>query len=87
MRAFCLLCILKHLAQADVLMDEALLGYPLHKWRAVGHLAEAESECLDFSPPLAKRIREYRLSYIDGNDINIDGLLEEVSCKYDGMEK
>jgi hypothetical protein len=54
-------CVRKHLAQASVLLDEAHLGYPHHRWLAAGHLAEAESECLDEYPEFARKIRQCRL--------------------------
>lgn len=70
MRASCLDCARKHLGQASVLMDEALLGYPEHKWLAVGHLAEAESELLERYPDAAHAIREWRVAYIK-EDVSI----------------
>jgi hypothetical protein len=63
-RDSCLDCVRKHLAQAACLMDEALQGYPQHRWLAVGHLAEASSECLDAHPALAQKLREHRLAYM-----------------------
>jgi predicted ATPase with chaperone activity len=42
-------------------MDEAELGYPHHRWLAVGHLAEAESESLREQPALAREIRACRI--------------------------
>ncbi len=60
-RKSCLDCVRKHLAQASILLDEAHLGYPHHRWLAVGHLAEAESECLNEHPAFARKIRECRL--------------------------
>jgi len=87
MRPFCLLCILKHLSQADVLMDEALLGYPMHRWRAIGHMAEAESECLGFSFALARRIRLRRLLYIDGEDVDLKDLISEVFLEYEELKE
>lgn len=60
-RGSCLFCVRKHLAQASILLDESRLGYPFHRWYAIGHLAEAESESLYDYPDLAKDIREIRL--------------------------
>ena len=65
MRPSCLDCARKHVAQASILLDEAALGYPEHKWLAVGHLAEAEAETLKVWPKLAETIREHRLGVID----------------------
>jgi hypothetical protein len=62
LRETCLYCVRKHLAQAIVLNIEARLGYPLHRWLAVGHLAEAESEAVNEYPELAEKIRLVRLA-------------------------
>lgn len=61
MRPSCLYCCSKHVAQAIVLMLEAHQGYPLYRWLAVGHLAEAGDETVDQFPELAERIRAQRL--------------------------
>lgn len=53
-------CVRKHLGQACVLCQEALQGYPDHRWLAIGHLAEAEAEIEGMSPALAERFREER---------------------------
>ena len=65
MRTSCLKCVRKHLAQASILLDESHLGYPHHKWFAIGHLAEAESESLLDYPKLASEIREMRVNLIE----------------------
>ena len=81
MRTSCLKCIRKHLAQASILMDESHLGYPHHKWFAVGHLAEAESEALLDYPKLALEIREMRVRIIEEiKEPNFDKIIIEV-CK------
>ena len=59
----CPLCTLKHLGQAIVLFTEALTGYPVHRWIAVGHMAEAEAEAP--SHELANRIRAQRIMAMD----------------------
>lgn len=59
----CYECTLKHLGQAFVLIDEAENGYPLHKWIAIGHLAEAEREIYVKHPEIAEHIRETRKIY------------------------
>jgi hypothetical protein len=46
-------------------MQEAMMGYPLHAWLAVGHLEQAESELLNEFPDEAEFIRKHRVSYID----------------------
>jgi len=48
------------LAQACALCQEALQGYPEHRWLAIGHLAEAEAEIEGMSPALAERFRNER---------------------------
>lgn len=64
MREPCLYCVRKHLGQAEVLMGEALRGYPEHKWLAVGHLSEAEEELVSFDSELVEKMRESRLEYM-----------------------
>lgn len=59
-REVCRECVLKHIAQAIVLVDEAINGYPEHRYLAIGHLAEAESECIAGYPELANEIRLVR---------------------------
>jgi hypothetical protein len=65
-RHTCLDCVRKHLAQASVLMDEAALGYPHHRWLAVGHMAEAESESLREQPQFSQEIRACRIEIMTG---------------------
>lgn len=60
-REACQDCVRKHLGQAVVLLNEMLMGYPEHKWLAVGHLAEAAEECIGQFPEVAHMIREDRL--------------------------
>jgi hypothetical protein len=66
-------------------MDEALLGYPLHKWLAIGHMAEAESELLDGYFVLANIVREHRKAYEEdsGYSVPILQLIREIG---DGPE-
>jgi hypothetical protein len=63
-RPSCLNCVRKHLGQAIVLLGEAQQGYPNHKWLAVGHMAEAAEECLEF-PEIANLLRAERLNIMD----------------------
>jgi hypothetical protein len=81
MRPTCLYCASKHVAQAIVLMLEAAQGYPLHRWLAVGHLAEAGDETVAAYPELAAHIREQRLALMnqsyDGK-FDLFALLKEV---------
>lgn len=66
MRPSCIDCARKHVSQAEVLMSEALKGYPEHAWLAIGHLAEAEDEMLAEYPGMVEIIRSHRLKYIEG---------------------
>lgn len=59
-RPACVLCALKHVAQARALMLEACRGYPEHYWFALGHLAEAEDELVLGYPDLANTVRAHR---------------------------
>lgn len=81
MRSSCLDCARKHLGQAAVLIDESMLGYPTHRWRAIGHLAEAESELVTDYLHMAMEIREHRVAYIEdpGYVIPIDGLIATLT--------
>jgi hypothetical protein len=60
MRETCLFCVSKHISQAIILTTESVLGYPLHYWLAIGHLAEAETESVMEFPEIAKEIRTAR---------------------------
>jgi len=51
---------LKHLAQACVLFQEALQGYPAHRWLAIGHMAEAEAESQGIAKGFSDLLREER---------------------------
>ena len=76
MRESCLHCVIKHLSQAIILNIESELGYPLHKFLAAGHLAEAESESINQFPELAHDIRNLRLALTDkANTLNGKELL------------
>jgi hypothetical protein len=71
MRKSCLLCVLKHLGAAAVLMDEARLGYAWHKWLAAGHMVEAEAEMLGADSALAGVIRTWRVKYMGSDDCRV----------------
>lgn len=76
MRDSCLSCVRKHLAQAIVLMAEADMGYPLHKWLAIGHMAEAADECVANYPEFANTIRKTRIEYEEGAVVDLVSLIE-----------
>lgn len=58
---YCLDCVVKHLADAKINQEEALLGYPDHLLDAIGNLSQASLECRGASQELADEIRQYRL--------------------------
>jgi len=79
MRDCCLSCCKKHIGQAIVLLCESVKGYPLHKWLALGHLAEAEDETSRKYPAFAGRIRQARIKIEnDEYDGNLLDLIEEA---------
>lgn len=65
MRESCFECCRKHIAQAHVLETESKLGYPLHRYLAIGHLAEAEDEIIEKDEQLAAYIRAKRKEYTE----------------------
>ena len=76
MRKSCVACALKHLAQAEILLTEAALGYPKHRLLAIGHLAEAESEILALSSSTAKDIRTSRMGIDSGVPLPYEKLVD-----------
>lgn len=55
------------------MLEEYATGdYDVHFWYAVGHMAEAESECMGKYPELASAIREERIAMIDNNEYFTD---------------
>jgi len=65
-RDFCARCAIKHLAQASILLKESALGYPVHVYYAMGHMAEASDELVAGDSRMANRIRDERLKIEDG---------------------
>lgn len=63
----CFECAIKHLGQAYVLLKESKLGYPIHKYYAIGHMAEAESELAEKYSHLGESIREARKILFETN--------------------
>jgi len=61
-RESCVLCAVKHIAQARVLLLEMNNGYPQHYFFALGHLAEAEDELSKHHPSLRIYLRQLRKS-------------------------
>lgn len=68
-RPGCTDCVRKHLAQAVILLNEVMTGYSedphVHRWLALGHLAEAADEALREHPQLAEQIRKIRLDLMN----------------------
>ena len=62
-RDACILCALKHIAQARVLALETKKGYVEHYWYAMGHLGEAEDELIKEFPDLVELIRVERKNW------------------------
>ena len=63
MQDSCLSCYRKHVSKANVFENEANMGYPLHKYLAIGELSCAEDEVVKEFPILAEQTREIRLKY------------------------
>jgi hypothetical protein len=78
MRKPCADCCRKHLASAMVLLDEAHLGYPVHRWIAVGHLQEAESESIGWNYEFAKKIRACRLEVMKSHAASFTHCIEDL---------
>jgi len=75
----CLGCAYKHLAKAEVLIAETVLGYPEHSRDVVGNMGLAEDHLVHEVPELAKRIREARMTWTeDGTVPDFDALFGEL---------
>jgi len=59
-RESCVLCAVKHIAQARVLLLESKKGYEEFYHFATGHLAEAEDELLQDHRTIVDKLREWR---------------------------
>jgi len=64
MQVSCLDCYRKHISTAMAYENESHLGYPLHRWLAVGEICCAENEVLAKYPELATTTREYRKKFM-----------------------
>jgi hypothetical protein len=87
-RASCIDCSRKHVSQAEVLMEESKQGYPMHRWLAIGHLAEASAELLEEHPDMADFIRQERLKYMDDEEYGVAtvAILEQLT-ELDGADE
>jgi len=65
MRDSCIMCGVKHISKAIILLSEAQLGYPVHFYLALGNLSEAEDELVLEYPELANKIRDLRLEIME----------------------
>lgn len=57
-------CFKEHIAKAVVLLTEAGLGYPEHRWLAIANLAEASAEIMGINIVLANEVRGVKLRMI-----------------------
>ena len=64
-RDFCPRCTIKHLGQAAILVKESAMGYPLHIYMSLAHMAEASDELVAMMPDEANAIRDERLKLED----------------------
>ena len=97
MRETCLLCVRKHLGQAEALMTEVRQGYPQHAGLAIGHLAEAAAEAMQEHPQLAAEIREHWKAFEVDEDAyevptvsllkKVEELLQETRKKQEAEHK
>lgn len=60
MRQPCLQCFMKHMGNAQVLIEECLDGYP-YLMGVIGHLDQAAQEIRGFSRQLATLVRAHRI--------------------------
>ena len=69
--SYCLDCVIKHLADAKITQEEALLGYPSHILDTLGNLSQASLECQGASQELADEIRQYRLLVMEDSKAEV----------------
>lgn len=67
-RSSCPNCSMKHISNAIVLLNESKMGYPAHRWLAIGHLDQAAEEILRDYPIIANTIRNIRLELMENPD-------------------
>jgi len=80
LRDSCADCVVKHVGQAAVLIQESHKGYDYHFIYAMGHLAEAEDESIGEFPFIANIIREFRIKCLTGESQigDIDSLVQKI---------
>lgn len=89
MRFTCLKCVLKHLGQAMILVEECRMGYPFHRYFAMAHMAEASSESYVKYPLLAQQIRDERKKFEeldeDPNILSLMAFADELLTEEHGL--
>ena len=75
MRDPCIDCVVRHLAQAHVLLEEAAMGYPNHVYLAIGHIAEASEEIRGISQDMALDLRRLRKQIEQDEDAEFNALV------------
>jgi len=77
----CADCSRKHLAQAAILLQESIAGYPEHRWLAIGHVAEAEAEIAGLYPDVAQGLRASRKAMESDKEVMPDfmAVVSEIS--------
>ncbi|MBQ2486393.1 MAG: hypothetical protein II518_04975 [Candidatus Methanomethylophilus sp.] len=70
MRQPCLQCLLKHIGNAAVLIEEVEDGYP-YSHMVVGHLDQAAQEIRGYSKEFALVIRAHRIKWQQDHDYSI----------------
>lgn len=75
------------MAKALININESLLGYPVHRWLAIGHMSEAEDELLAKYEAKAHEIREHRKAYEEDEKyiIPILEIIDDLTTLFDGQ--
>lgn len=83
-RPSCLECVAKHVANAEILMQEYRTGYKVHRLMAIGELEQARQEAEREYPELAARLYAERKNIWNGDDSpDLYGYLVEVQTLLD----
>ena len=70
MRTGCFQCLMKHLGNAAVLIEEVADGYP-YAHMVLGHLDQAAQEIREYCPDLALAIRAHRIKWWNNHNYKI----------------
>jgi len=79
----CYKCMRKHLGQATVCYLEARKGHPEKVDMVMGHLAEAEDACPKKHEAVILFIREARLGYEEGKEVDFNYLFEQLDIIFE----